>query len=70
MRFIKGQVGKSIKSIMLVGFSSFTHGFELLEGNVHDQDAPPNGVGDVKAIGNANHSNFSIRSQATMGHIK
>jgi hypothetical protein len=28
---------------MLVGFSSLPHGFELLEGNVHNQDAPPNG---------------------------
>jgi hypothetical protein len=28
---------------MLVGFSSLPHGLELLEGNVHDQDAPPNG---------------------------
>jgi hypothetical protein len=28
---------------MLVGFSSFPHGLELLEGNVHDQDAPLNG---------------------------
>jgi hypothetical protein len=28
---------------MLAGFSSFPNGLELLEGNVHDQDAPPNG---------------------------
>jgi hypothetical protein len=27
---------------MLVGFSSLQHGLELLEGNVHDHDAPPN----------------------------
>ncbi len=41
MRFIGGQVGKSKKSIMLVGFSNLLHGFELLEGNIHDQDASP-----------------------------
>jgi hypothetical protein len=28
---------------MLVGFSSLPHGLELLEDNVHDQDALPNG---------------------------
>jgi hypothetical protein len=28
---------------MLVGFSSLPHGLELLEGNIHDWDAPPNG---------------------------
>jgi hypothetical protein len=28
---------------MLVGFLGLPHGLELLEGNVHDQDAPPNG---------------------------
>ncbi len=28
---------------MLVGFLGLPHGFELLEGNVHDQYAPPNG---------------------------
>jgi hypothetical protein len=28
---------------MLLGFSSFPHGLELLEGNIHDHDAPPNG---------------------------
>jgi len=43
VRFIGGQSGKSNKSTMLVGFSSLPHGLELLEGNVHDQDAPPNG---------------------------
>jgi hypothetical protein len=31
MRFIRGQIGKSIKSTMLVGFSGLPHGFELLE---------------------------------------
>jgi hypothetical protein len=43
MRFIKGKLGKSNKSIMLARFSSLPHGLELLEGNVHDHDAPPNG---------------------------
>jgi len=32
---------------MLVGFSSLSHGLELLEGNVHDQDTPPNGELEV-----------------------
>ncbi len=27
---------------MLVGFSGLPNGLELLEGNVHDQHAPPN----------------------------
>jgi hypothetical protein len=43
MKFIGGQIGKSNNSTMLVGFSGLPHGLELLEGNVHDQDAPPNG---------------------------
>jgi hypothetical protein len=43
MRFIGGQVGKSSKSTLLVEFSGLPHGLELLEGNIHDQDAPPNG---------------------------
>jgi hypothetical protein len=43
VRFIGGQAKKSKKSIMLVGFSSLPHGLELLEGNIHDHDAPPNG---------------------------
>jgi hypothetical protein len=41
VRFIGGQVGKSNKSTMLVGFSSLLHGFELLEGKIHDQYASP-----------------------------
>ncbi len=36
MRFMQGQLGKSKKSTMLARFSSLPHGFELLEGNVHD----------------------------------
>jgi hypothetical protein len=43
MRFIKGQIGKSNKSTLLSGFSGLPHGLELLECNVHDQDAHPNG---------------------------
>jgi hypothetical protein len=43
MKFTRGQVGKFNKSTMLGGFSSLPHGLELLDGNVHDQDAPPNG---------------------------
>jgi len=43
VRFVGGQVGKSNKFTMLFRFSSLTHGFELLEGNIHDQDELPNG---------------------------
>ncbi len=43
MRFIGGQAKKSKKSTMLVGFSNLSHGLELLESNIHDHDAPPNG---------------------------
>jgi hypothetical protein len=28
---------------MLVEFLRFAHGFELLEGNIHDKNGPPNG---------------------------
>ncbi len=43
VKFIGGQVGKSNKSALLAEFLGLPHGLELLEGNVHDQDAPPNG---------------------------
>jgi hypothetical protein len=43
VKFIGKQARKSNKSIMLVGFFGFPHGFELLEGNIHDQDVPPSG---------------------------
>ncbi len=33
-----GQIGKANKSIMLVGFLGLPHGFDLLEGNIHDQN--------------------------------
>jgi hypothetical protein len=38
-----GKQKKSKKSTMLAEFSSFPHGLELLEGNIHDHDTPPNG---------------------------
>jgi hypothetical protein len=28
---------------MLVGFEGFLHGFESIEGNIHNEDEPPNG---------------------------
>ncbi len=28
---------------MLVEFLGFAHGFELVEGNIHDKNGPPNG---------------------------
>jgi hypothetical protein len=36
MRFIEGHLGKLSKSTMLIEFSSLSHGFELLEDNIHD----------------------------------
>jgi hypothetical protein len=27
--------------MMLIGFSGFPHGFDLLEGDVHEMDSPP-----------------------------
>jgi hypothetical protein len=41
--FVKGHSRKSSKSIMLDGFSSLSYGFELLKGNIYDQDEPLNG---------------------------
>ncbi len=43
MRFIRGQIGKSNKLTMVVGFSNLPYGLELLEGNIHGHNAPPNG---------------------------
>jgi hypothetical protein len=43
MRFVKGHLGKSKKSIMLIGFSNLPHGFELMEDNIHNQDERPSG---------------------------
>jgi hypothetical protein len=43
MRFIGGQTRKSNESTMLARFFGLPHGFEWLEGNIHDQNAPPNG---------------------------
>ncbi len=43
VRFIEGHRKKTSKLIMLVGFSSFPHGLELLGGNIfHDKDEPLN----------------------------
>jgi hypothetical protein len=42
MRFIGGQLEQSNKSTMLARFLGLPHGLKLLEGNVHDQYAPPN----------------------------
>jgi hypothetical protein len=41
--FVKGHPRKSSKSTMLDVFSSLFYGFELLKGNIYDQDEPPNG---------------------------
>jgi hypothetical protein len=38
VRFIGGQVGKSNKSTMLFIFLGLPRGFELFEGDIHDQD--------------------------------
>jgi hypothetical protein len=38
--FIEGHARKSNNSMMLVGFSRFFHGFDLLEGNVNVWIAP------------------------------
>ncbi len=43
MRYIRGEVGKLNKSIMLVGFLLLSHGFVLLESNFHNYDEPMNG---------------------------
>jgi hypothetical protein len=43
MKFIRGQVEKSYKSTMLATFFDLPFELELLEGNIHDHDAPPNG---------------------------
>jgi hypothetical protein len=40
--FIGGHVKKSTKSTILVGFLGFPHGYDLLEGNIHELDMPPN----------------------------
>jgi len=43
MKLIGGQIEKINKFTMSVGFSSLPHGFEILKGNIHNRDAPPNG---------------------------
>jgi hypothetical protein len=34
---------------MLVGFLGFHHGYDLLEGNIHEQDMPPSN--ELKMLG-------------------
>ncbi len=72
MKFIGGQlVEKSYKSTMLVAFFDLPFELELLEGNIHDHDAPPNG--ELAMLGPHEMLiiySFSIGSQAFMGHIK
>jgi hypothetical protein len=64
MKFIRGQVGKSNKSTILVGFLGFSHGCELLENNTHVQDVPSNGklVMLRPHIWDSTHSSFYIGS--------
>ncbi len=40
MKCIKGQVGKSNKSTMLVKFASLPYGFQLFKDNIHDENEP------------------------------
>jgi len=44
LRFNGGQARKTNKSTMLASFLGFSHGFELLEGNIHDQALQQEGV--------------------------
>jgi hypothetical protein len=41
MKLVRVNQEKKIKSSMLARFVGLLHGFELLEGNIHDQDDPP-----------------------------
>jgi hypothetical protein len=50
LRFNGGQTRKSNKSIMLASFLGFPHGFELLEGNIHDQTLQQEGVSICQVI--------------------
>jgi hypothetical protein len=43
MKLIEGQVKKSNRFTMLAIFSCLPHEFEILEGDIHDRDEPPNG---------------------------
>ncbi len=43
MKFIMEQIGIFNKLNMLGKFSRLPHGFELLEGNIRDQDEPRSG---------------------------
>lgn len=51
-------------------WSCRSFGLQLLECNVHDYDAFHNGELEMSRPHEANHSNFSIGSHATMGHIE
>jgi hypothetical protein len=42
MRFIKGKYENLISYLCCLDFQTFPHGFELLEGNTHDQNEPCN----------------------------
>jgi hypothetical protein len=56
---------------MLAKFSSLPHGFELLKGNIHDQNEPPDNS-ELTMLG-ANETTFDfdfyIKSHVTMGCI-
>ncbi len=43
VRFIGGQIENPTSQLCWLDFQAFHPGLELLEGNVHDQDAPLNG---------------------------
>ncbi len=43
MKLIEGQAKKSNRFTMLAIFSCLPHEFEVLEGDIHDRDEPPNG---------------------------
>ncbi len=69
MRFIRGQTRKSNKLTMLIKFLGLSHGFDLLESNIHDQNEP---LGDELAMSrhiNPIHLKFHIGSQTTMGTL-
>ncbi len=56
---------------MLAKFVGLLHGFELLEGNIHDQDDPPQSgeLMMLMASGDDVHPKINIGSHANMGHV-
>jgi hypothetical protein len=64
MKFIRGQVGKSNKSTMLVRILNLSYGCELLENSSRDQDVSLNG--ELMMLGphiwDSIHSDFYIGS--------